>query len=107
MNNTIAKAGTLISVTEGCYSDYSIKGFFVVLRDFKPFDLLDAYIELNPFEKKEYHFNEDKFLAYLLSNGLLLEINYGHLHLSNYSSVEDVSFCPFYGGEEELTDLTD
>jgi hypothetical protein len=39
----IAKAGKLVCVDRGEYSDYEVTGFFVVLRDFSPREELGQY----------------------------------------------------------------
>lgn len=91
---TLAKAGTLISVEYGAYSDYSVIGFFVVLRDFDPAAKLEEYLAANPEQRTDYDFAQDQFLAALLAEGLLLEIQHGVLHLSSYGSVSEFRFTP-------------
>lgn len=78
----IAKAGTLICVDTGSYS--RVMGFFVVLQDFEPRTILEACLADNPEQSREYEFNPDRLLAYFLSKGLLLEIEYGTIHLPSY-----------------------
>ena len=90
MTNTIAKAGKLLCVDTGSYSDYTVMGFFVTLKDFCPQTELTEYLE----KSQDTYFSEDKFLAYLLAKGLLLEIEYGHLHLGGYGSADDFKFTP-------------
>ena len=89
--NHIAKAGSLLLVDSGSYSDYSIMGFFVTLKDFCPQDELTEYLAQN----FDNYFIEDKFLAFLLAKGLLLEIEHGNLYLTNgYGSTEGFRFSP-------------
>ena len=90
MTNRVAKAGKLLLVDSGSYSDYAVMGFFVALKDFCPQDELAEYLTQEP----SNYFNEDKFLAILLAKGLLLEIEHGSLHLGSYSSIEDFRFYP-------------
>lgn len=90
----IAKAGKLLCVDSGEYSDYSVRGFFVVLRDFDPHAELAAHLDANPAQREAYHFEEDSFLAALLAKGLLLEVEYGTLHLTGYSNHEEFRFTP-------------
>ncbi len=85
-----AKAGSLLLVDSGSYSDYSVIGFFVTLRDFCPQDELNEYLMQEPSD----YFDGDKFLAFLLAKGLLLEIEHGNLYLGEYSSAEDFRFTP-------------
>ena len=88
--NTTAKAGSLLLVDSGSYSDYSVIGFFVTLRDFCPQNELAEYLV----QASDTYFNEEKFLAFLLAKGLLLEIEHGNLHLGGYGSTEDFRFTP-------------
>lgn len=94
----IAKAGKLICIDSGEYSDYSVIGFFVVLRDFDPMVELDEYKAAHPQDCDEYNFDKSCFLAQLLSKGLLLEINFGNLYMGSYGQIEDVSFTPYDEG---------
>src|ERR1044071_2477271 len=64
-----AKAGTLICVDQGCYSDYGVSGFFVVLRDFTPKTELDEYLSSRKEQQEDYAFREGEFLAALLAKG--------------------------------------
>lgn len=88
----IAKAGTLICVGNGLYSDYTVMGFFVALQDFEPYAVLKVYLADNP--EQNYEFDPDQFLANLLSKGLLLEVKYGSLHLTNYLDPDEFRFTP-------------
>lgn len=90
MTNHIAKAGKLLLVDSGSYSDYSVMGFFVTLKDFCPQKELTEYLAKVP----DTYFVEDKFLAHLIAKGLLLEIEHGYLHLGGYGSTEDFRFTP-------------
>lgn len=90
ITNTIAKAGKLLCVDIGSYSDYTVMGFFVTLKDFCPQTELAQYLA----KSQDTYFNEDKFIAYLLAKGLLLEIEYGHLYLGGYGSADDFRFTP-------------
>jgi hypothetical protein len=88
----IAKAGTLLCVDRGEYSNYEVTGFFVVLQDFNPRAEVGEFLAEHPNQKEDYHFNEDQFLAVLLAKGLLLEVKYGGLYLG--SCVDDIGFTP-------------
>jgi len=93
-DKSTAKAGTLLSVTEGCYSDFTLTGFFVVLQDFVPSEQFAAYLGAHPEEKARHQFNPDKFLMRLIQSGLLLEVHSGELHMGSYGHVDDVRFRP-------------
>ena len=88
-----AKAGTLILVDQGEYSNYVVMGFFVALRDFTPANEIELFLQENPAQKEDYKFDQDLFLAYLIGKGLLLEIQYGNLYMGSYRSGE-ANFTP-------------
>ena len=88
------KGGLLLTISEGCYSDYGITGFFVCLQTFKPMALLAEYMAAHPDQAKDYSFKSETFLQSLLAKGLLLEISYATLHLGDYSRAGEVSFTP-------------
>ena len=90
----VAKAGTLLCVDGGAYSDYSVTGFFVVLNDFQPYKELDLFFDSNPAQRGVYNFDGDMFLAALTAKGLLLEIHYATLHVGGCRSAEEFLFTP-------------
>lgn len=87
-NKDTAKAGKLLMMDHGEYSDYSVTGFFVVLKDFKPMDKLSEYLDSRPKQKEHYEFERHEFLAWLISLGLLMEIDYDTLYLGSYGSAD-------------------
>jgi len=87
-----AKKGKLLCLDCGEYSDYSVEGFFVVLEDFNPFDKLDEYLKEKPGQATRYEFEYREYLARLIADGLLLEIDYGTLYLGSYSTCDNMSF---------------
>lgn len=88
------KAGQLLTISEGCYSDYGITGFFVALQTCKPMALHAEYMAAHPEQAQDYSFSSEKFLAFLLARGCLLEIQYATLHLGDYSRAGEVTFTP-------------
>ena len=92
METTIAKAGRLLCADEGEYSDYGVMGFFVIIQDFKPLDLLSEYLAEHPDETQNYGFKSYQFLAFLIQRGLLLEIPYSTLYLGGYGNADAVKF---------------
>ena len=91
----IAKAGSLICVDRGEYSDYRVLGFFVALRDFDPRIELAEHLKEQPEQTEDYAFEGDMYLSYLLSKGLLLEIDYSTLYLGAYAQSDAIRFTPF------------
>ena len=101
MKTDIARAGKLLCVDSGEYSDYSVCGFFVVLHDFNPHAELELHLIENPEQRKDYHFKKDSFLAALLAKGLLMEIEYGTLYLTAYSCASAFRFTPVTEGNND------
>lgn len=97
-----AKAGTLLSVESGCYSDYQVQGFFVVLKTFDPVLELKEYLVAHPDQLSTYGFHEGEFLAALLAKGFLLEINYGRMHMCDYSRASEFMWTPIEGKSSTL-----
>ena len=91
-DNRTAKAGKLLCVSKGAYSNYSVVGFFVVLKDFCPADELAKHLNNNLYQRDNYCFEEDSFLSSMLANGVLLEIEYCTMHLTDYSNHEEFRF---------------
>lgn len=90
----IAKAGSLLSIDEGEYSDYGVIGFFVVLADFDPKAVLEEYLAEHQDQGRRYGFCREQFLAFAISKGLLLEIKYSGWYMGSYSSCDDMRFTP-------------
>ena len=92
----IAKAGKLLCIDRGAYSDYQVTGFFVVLHDFDTAKELEEFLITHPEQREEYSFEANQFLAALLAKGLLLEIEYGVLYLGAYSCQSETRFTPMH-----------
>lgn len=90
----LARAGSLICVDQGEYSDYSVRGFFVALRDFEPSERLDAYLAEHADQRETYQFQDDAFISALIAQGLLLEIKYSTMYTGAYSSHSEFRFDP-------------
>lgn len=90
----IAIAGKLLCLDSGECSDYSVHGFFVVLRDFDPFEELAAHLDAHPEQRAPYKFQQTSYTASLLAKGLLMEVSYGTLYLGGYSNHEELGFTP-------------
>ena len=97
-DNRTAKAGKLLCVSKGAYSDYSVVGFFVVLKDFCPAEELAKYLNNNPEQMDNYCFEEDSFLASVLAKGFLLELEHGTIHLADYGRYAECRFTPANDG---------
>ncbi len=82
------KAGRLLSLERGEYSDKWTIGMFVALRDFTPATELEMYLVEHPEQREDYNGEHDQFLAWLLARGLLLEIDYTPVHIGSYGRLE-------------------
>jgi hypothetical protein len=88
MNNLI------VFITEGEYSDYNIKGHYRILKKFNFREAIQAFKELDK-EKvessKEWNFmydSKDRFVATLLKEGFIEEVEIDEIHIGSYSRLE-------------------
>lgn len=77
-------------IDHGEYSDHHVEGFFVVLKEMNPSELLDEFMSTRPEQLPRYKFDEHGFLAMLATSGYILDIKYHNLFLGGYSDHEDV-----------------
>ncbi len=82
------KAGELILVTEGQYSDQSTHGLFRALRDFTAKEAVAAFLATTLQEKGRYGFRGlDAITPSLVANGYVEELTYSELWLGGYSTI--------------------
>ena len=79
------KAGTLIVFSQGEYSDYSLMGHFVVLKDMEKEDLDKASEEER--KKEVYKQSTVVVIANLITEGYLLEVHCREIHLGDYGRI--------------------
>jgi hypothetical protein len=89
-----AKRGSLLAITAGEFSDHYTLGFFVVLTDFDPAEQMAKYLAENHEQIGDYNFEESQFLRWLITKGLLLEIEHGELFLGAYGCADGMNFTP-------------
>lgn len=96
----IAKAGQLLSIEHGEYSDYGITGFFVALRDFDPIAEARKFRAATADKDDDWEWNaREAFIAGLIQKGFLLELQYAVLHLDGYGRIgEESTFTAISGG---------
>lgn len=95
----IIKAGQLIKIDKGQYSDYAVIGFFVALQPLDTMSELEAFLTEYPEQREDYCFDSDAFIAHLLRGGYLLEIEHATIYLSGYSSASEVEIHPLKAQE--------
>lgn len=94
VTRTVARAGELVCCDKGEYSDYTVVGFFVVLKEFDPALELEAFLGANEDDREPYSFDSYKFLAHLTAQGYLLDVSYSTLYLGSYSDAKSVVWQP-------------
>lgn len=90
----IAEVGKVIMATSGCYSDYGVRGVFVVRKAFSPIAELDKFLEANPSAAADYGFYPDDFIGHLAQQGFIEDFPYDDLYLSAYNTASGVSYTP-------------
>lgn len=81
--------GSLITVTSGMYSDYTIDGIFKAVELLDPKQLLEEWLILHPEEREYYGFNDYKFIAWLHIRNLIEPVECYEWHLEDYSNPEE------------------
>lgn len=89
-NKSIVRKGELLAITEGAYSSYGVLGMYKVLVEFKPYEELDKYLQINPDQGIDYRFSPYEFLSYLDKKGYFEEVPTVSLHLGDYSNASEV-----------------
>lgn len=82
--------GQFLVLSSGEYSDYHLRGLFVVDQDVRPADLKDEYLKINPDEGKEYGFNTENFLNFLKDKGLIHQVHYYEWLLESYGNIREM-----------------
>lgn len=84
------RAGRLVAFSVGEYSDYSISGAFVVLKDLCDeemrkirLDLITRYTQ----EIGSYGEAQRRFIPELIRMGYLLDVEYSEVHIGSYSDL--------------------
>lgn len=83
-------AGTLLTISTGCYSDYYVRGVFRACKDIDADALSKQWLTLHPEQSDGYRFREDDFLAWLAVSGYLEDVPSWEWHLSNYSRIDEM-----------------
>lgn len=88
------KAGTLLLVSHGAYSSYSRVGWFIVVQDFNPKDVLASFLSESVENGKPYRFDETEFIAWVLRQGLMTEVQefFDEWFLGDYGQADEILF---------------
>jgi len=93
-------AGSLLTVTTGVYSDYSVHGVFKALQDIDANILRAQWFVLHPEQAEGYRFDEDAFLGWLARLNFIEALDCFEFHMSDYSRADTMEVT-FMGKEEE------
>ena len=85
------KKGEFLRLSSGDYSDYGIRLVCRVLKEFDEHEVYDNYGG----EKGDYEFDTDEFIAYLIKEGFIEEIDYTEWNCESYGKIE-------FSNEEQL-----
>ena len=81
------KAGQLVLVSSEAYSDYSIHGFFRVLKDFEIREVVGLWIaETNP-KIERYGVSISDLMAFIHAKGYLEDVDYSEIWLGGYGTL--------------------
>lgn len=94
-SKTVAKAGELLLIDKGEYSDYCVMGLFRIEKDFIPYEVLQEYLKDNPSNNRDYRFEEDRFLSKLVVEGYIIEVQCDNFYLGGYSNVDGIRYHPY------------
>ena len=88
---TAIKAGELLTIESGEYSDYGVLGIFRAKVDFVPDEVMNEYLDAHPDERASYSGTESKFIAWLENTkGLIEPVEYRGWHIGSYGNFSTV-----------------
>ena len=82
------KAGELLRMESGQFSDYGVDGLFRVQHDLYPYVELARYITERPEQGEDYHFRPVEFMEWLVEQGWLELEKHQVLHTTDYGLLE-------------------
>ena len=75
-------AGSLLTISTGEYSDYTISGVFRAKTEIDASALRDEWFRLHPEQSDGYRFREAEFLGWLYRNGVLESVSCFEWHIT-------------------------
>ena len=84
------RAGQLVAFSTGDYSDYKIRGSYVVLKDVTA-EMMSKFVAEVKAAEEAAKWGGDlssMFTARLISEGCLADINLREIHIGNYGELE-------------------
>jgi len=88
------KAGDLVLLSTGEYSDYGVTGLVrVVLDTWRPAERMQQWLDEHPDQLPKYSFNDLAFVEWLLGLGDVEKVDFDYLHLGDYGTAELEAAC--------------
>jgi hypothetical protein len=76
--------GSIMTITEGEYSDFTIHGTFTVLRDIDPDAVEEAFMKAHPDEDRDCLRCLGMVTRFLIDAGYVEKLETSNLHLGDY-----------------------
>lgn len=86
------KAGEILLVTQGQYSDYSCTAIMRAERDFDIAEVKALYLAEFPEQAEEYNAEHEQFVGWLSSCGYATDVPHRELHAGSYGNLEPKLF---------------
>ena len=83
--------GSLVRVSSGSYSDYTVDGVYRALKEIDPNLMIRGWLEAHPEQSEKYDFEYYHFLEWLVETGFLRPVDSIEWHLCDYSDSEEMS----------------
>jgi hypothetical protein len=81
---------TLVLLSSGEYSDYSLEGLYITTSDLYPEKIRNDYINEYPEQTDTYMFKESTFKEYLLKNNYVKPMGCTEWYMGSYSSIKNM-----------------
>lgn len=88
MSASTHKAGELIGLSSGEYSDYRFNGLYRCLQDIDLGELAEQYYDQAPvcdWNEERKDVSDSGFGAYMIAQGLVEELPYDEIHCGSYN----------------------
>ena len=89
----VIKAGEMLTVTTGEYSDYSVHGVFEAVNDIDTEALKECWLSEHPEQREEHRFQDGLFLGWVFRQGCLRPISTIEWHLGSYGTAGKMEVC--------------
>ena len=80
------KRNDIVLISSEEYSHYGILDTFRVVKAFDTATVMKNYLSRRPRQTEEYHFENDKFITYLIDHNYVKELKTKEWHISDYDT---------------------